>query len=73
MSCYHLIYEKFGIPIDKAMELDVLTFNLLLRDAIVIAYSETEDGREYLNDCWRMNQTEPDFDELEKYKGGLVR
>lgn len=62
-----MIYEKFGVPIDKAMELDILTFNKLLRDSIVIAYSETKDGREYLEDCWRMNQTEPDFEALENF------
>ena len=49
------------------MELDILTFNKLLRDSIVIAYSETKDGREYLEDCWRMNQTEPDFEALENF------
>ncbi len=68
LSQYNLVYEKFGIPIDKALELDNLTFNKLLRDALCLRFRETEEGRQYLKDCWRLQQTEPDIKAIEKYK-----
>jgi len=49
------------------MELDVLTFNTLLRDAICLKLKETEEGREYLADCWRLQQTEPDYNAIKKF------
>lgn len=49
------------------MELDTLTFNKLLRDAICLKLKETEEGRDYLADCWRFQQTEPDFKAIEKF------
>ena len=42
------------------MEMDTLTFNILLRDALVLRLKETEEGRGYLEKCWRYSQTEPD-------------
>lgn len=48
------------MPISEQMELDTLTYNYLLRDAFVMRLKETEDGRDYLERCWRYKQTEPD-------------
>ena len=41
---------------------------MLLRDAICLSLKETEEGREYLDDCWRLQQTEPDYKAIEKFK-----
>ena len=49
------------------MEMDTLTFNKLLRDAICLRYMETEQGRNYLKDCWRLQQTEPDMKAIKKF------
>lgn len=53
---------------DRQMEMDTLTFNRLLRDALVLRLRETEEGRDYLKDCWRYKQTEPDWDSIKKYQ-----
>lgn len=60
MEQYSLIYRYFGLDISEQMELDTLTFSTLLRDAFVMRLKETEDGRDYLERCWRYGQTEPD-------------
>ena len=65
---YSAIYEKFGVPIDRQMELDTLTFNRLLRDALVLRLRETEEGQNYLHDCWRFEQTEPDLTALRDFQ-----
>ncbi|WP_254306607.1 hypothetical protein [Clostridium sp. 001] len=42
---------------------------LLLRDAVIYNYKQTKEGREYLENCWRIEQTEPDRKSLrEKMK-----
>lgn len=54
----------FGIPIDKAMELDTLTFATLERDALCHKLKQTEQGREYLDKAYRLQQTSPDLNSL---------
>lgn len=56
---------------DRQMELDTLTFNRLLADAISIRFKSTESGQEYLKDCWRFRQTEPDFSAIRQYQERL--
>ena len=53
-------------------ELPIDTYFLLLRDAFIYDKSQTEEGREYLENCWILEQTEPDRNSLrEKFgKGG---
>lgn len=41
-------------------ELPVDTYFLLIRDAFIHKQKQTEAGREYLENCWRLEQTEPD-------------
>lgn len=38
----------------------VFEYWLLLRDAVVYNYMQTEEGREYLDKCWIMEQIRPD-------------
>jgi len=41
---------------------------VLLRDALIHKCEETESGREYLEKCWTLEQTEPEREKLrEKY------
>ena len=37
----------------------IFEYWLLLRDAVVYNYMQTTEGNEYLENCWRMEQTEP--------------
>jgi len=49
------------------MVLDTLTYNKLLRDALVIKLRETEEGKDYLKDCWRFTQEEPDYSAIRRF------
>lgn len=65
--------EYAGISLPQVGELDVFTFWALLRDAVIYNHSQTKKGREWLNNAWRLTQTEPEVDKLtEKFgkKGG---
>ena len=39
---------------------------MLVRDAFIDRMSKTEDGRDYLEQCWTLKQTEPDTAKLRK-------
>ena len=39
-------------------------YMLLLRDAFIARKLQSADGREYLDNAWRLEQTEPDVDAL---------
>ena len=45
---------------DELMQIDCITFKMLLRDGFINRMRQTEDGREYLENCWLIKQTEPD-------------
>jgi len=47
-------------------ELEVFEYWLLLRDAAIYNHMQTEEGRKYLDNCWRMEQTSPQRDALRK-------
>lgn len=53
---------------DRQMELDTLTYNRILADAMRIRLKSTEKGQEYLKDCWRFRQTEPDLDAIRQFQ-----
>ena len=52
------------MSIIDATELNVFEFWKLLHDAVVWNCSNTESGREYLENAYIYNQTEPDRDKL---------
>lgn len=62
--CHINIYEV------QEMEIDIYLF--FLREAMIFENAQTEEGREYLRNCWRIEQTKPEIKKLrEKYgKGG---
>ncbi|WP_411680421.1 hypothetical protein [Clostridium thailandense] len=41
----------------------------MLRDAVIYNYSQTKEGRDYLENCWRMEQVTPDRKALRKKLG----
>ena len=49
-----------GMNFDMLMAMDCITFKMLFRDAFIDRMRKTEEGREYLENCWLMKQTEPD-------------
>lgn len=62
----HLVYEYTGLSFNDIMALDVITFKALLRDAFINRMRKSEEGREYLENCWLMKQTEPDRRKLRR-------
>lgn len=39
------------------------------RDAFITRMNQSEKGKEYLNNAWRMEQTEPELDKLRRKFG----
>lgn len=58
--------EYAHISIFEVMELDIYDFRILLRDAVIRMKMQTEDGRKWLKDAYRITQTAPDMDKLRK-------
>ena len=63
------VCDYTGYVFKELEDMEVLENWLLLKDAIVYNYMQTEEGREYLDNCWRMEQTEPDRKLLRKKMG----
>lgn len=59
--CHINIYEV------QEMEIDIYLF--FLREAMIFENSQTEEGRKYLKDCFRMEQTKPDREGLRERFG----
>lgn len=53
--------------------LDYIQYLILRRDAYIYRLEQTEAGREYLANAWRMEQTEPDRAALRRKIGGGTR
>jgi len=47
--------------------MEVFEYWLLLRDAVIYNRMQTEEGREYLDNCYRMEQTQPDRKKLREH------
>ena len=62
----HLIAEYTGLNFSELMRLDCITFKMLLRDAFISKTRKTEEGRDYLENCWLIKQTEPDRKKLRR-------
>lgn len=64
-----IVSDYTGYNFDRVEELEVFEYWLLLRDAVIHKYLQTEEGREYLENCWTIEQTKPDRQSLrEKMK-----
>lgn len=59
-----LVSEYSGLNFHQVGELDYGVYLLWLRDAYISSLNRTEEGRQYLDDCWRMGQTKPDRPKL---------
>jgi hypothetical protein len=64
---YHrLVAEHTGLNFFQISQLDYIQFLLWRRDAVIYRLNQTETGREYLDNAWRMEQTVPDRPALRK-------
>ena len=55
-----------GLDFLQIDALDYLTYLTWRRDAFIYRWNQTEKGREYLDNAWRMEQTKPDREALRK-------
>lgn len=70
-SWEHLVIDYTGLNIIQVQELDYIDYLVLRRDAFIHKMSQTEQGIEYLDNAWRLEQTAPDRDGLRnKFKKG---
>jgi len=58
-----------GLNFHEIGQLDYGTYLLWLRDAYINMLTQTEEGRDHLDDCWRMSQTKPDRPKLRQKLG----
>lgn len=61
--------EYTGLNFFEVGQLDYLQYLVWRRDAYIHMLSRTEAGQEYLDNCWRIEQTEPDRAALRKKYG----
>ncbi len=64
--------EYTGLTFLEVEQLDYLTFLTWRRDAFIHKMSQTEEGQKYLDNAWRMEQTQPDRRALRKQFGKEV-
>jgi cbb3-type cytochrome oxidase subunit 1 len=55
-----IVSEYTGYNFAQLEELNVFEYWLFLHDAVIHNCMQTTEGKEYLENCWRMEQTEPD-------------
>lgn len=65
-----IVSEYTGYSFREIENLDVIEYWLYLRDAVIYNCMKTEKGQEYLENCWRMEQTKPDRKSLRKKMRG---
>lgn len=64
-----LVSEYTGFNFIQIEELDIFEYWAILRDAVIYKYMQTEEGQEYLNRCWMLEQTKPDRERLREKFG----
>ena len=69
----HRVSEYTGLNFYEVWSMDYIVYLTLRRDAFIAWLSKTESGQEYLDNAWRMEQTEPDRKALRKKFGKEVR
>lgn len=62
----HLVAEYTGLSLPDVLSLRYLQYLQWQRDAYIHRLEQTEQGREYLDNAWRMEQTKPDREKLRK-------
>ncbi len=63
------VAEYLKITMLDVEELDYVEYLFFLREAVIYNCSQTEEGREYLRNAKRLEETSPDRKKLrEKYK-----
>lgn len=66
-----LVIDYLNITIFDVQEMPIDLYLYFMREANIHKLMQTKGGREYLDNCWRMEQTKPDRKKLrEKMRKG---
>ena len=65
--------EYAGLSLLEVWDLELIQYLTWRRDAWIYMLSRTEEGREYLDNAWRMEQTKADRKALRKKLGKEAR
>ena len=65
----HLVARYTGLNFKQIDELELDEYLFYVREAYTYRLNQTEEGREYLFNCWRMTQTTPDRNALRERFG----
>jgi hypothetical protein len=63
------VAQYTGLDFVTIGDLNYIEFLQYRRDAFITMLSKTEKGQEYLNNAWRMTQTQPDRAALRRKYG----
>lgn len=55
-----MVADYTGLTMLEVENLDIVIYLSYRRDAFIYKLSQTEKGREYLNNAYRLDQTKPD-------------
>lgn len=69
----HRVSEYTGLNFFEVWSMDYITYLTLRRDAFISWLSKSEAGTQYLDNAWRMEQTEPDRKALRNKFGKEAR
>lgn len=65
-----LVIDYLNINIFDIQEMPIDLYLYFMRESYIYTLSQTEKGRKYLEDCYRMTQTKPDRKKIrDKIKG----
>lgn len=65
----HIVARYTGLTMLEVENLDILLYLSYRRDAVIYKMSQTEKGREYLSNAYRLEQTAPDRKSLRNQFG----
>ena len=66
-----LVIDYLNITIFDVQEMPIDLYLYFMREANIHKLMQTKEGRQYLDNCWRMEQTKPDRKKLrEKMRKG---
>lgn len=64
-----MVADYAGISLPEVYDLRITDYLILRRDAFIHAYRQSEVGREWLDNAWRMTQTTMDVESLREAFG----
>lgn len=64
MDSIRQVIQYSGLNYNEVLQLPTDTFLLMRKNYVIERLNQTEEGRKYLQDCKRMEVTEPDFEAI---------